>query len=317
MAEDKGKEEEKFDFTLEGEGLLTLGDARMLAVRTAAESPGDYGSTYQGVAMVFEVLESGEDADYYTVTLPVRPQGNFDGTAGQEQFLIGQDGTIAVRQVLSSIVRKGGGFPILPVAIGVVVVGIIAAVGAMFLISSSGGGRTTSTPNARSYYEKGEDYYEAENWVMAIGEYTTAIQMNPDYEDAYFSRGDSYYELGQDQNAINDLTKVIQLNPNHKSAYYNRGSSYRHLEQHQLAINDYTKDIQFDPDYPAYVNRAYSYSQLGQYQNAINDYTKAIQLDPGNAVAYNSRGISYDNLGQPKLADADATMACSLDSQYC
>ena len=73
MAEDNEKEEEKFDFTPEGEGLLTLGDARMLAVRTAAESPGDYGNTYQGVAMVFEVLESGEDGDYYTVTLSVRP----------------------------------------------------------------------------------------------------------------------------------------------------------------------------------------------------------------------------------------------------
>jgi hypothetical protein len=36
VAEDKGKEEEKFDFTAEGEGLLTLGDSRMLAVCTAA-----------------------------------------------------------------------------------------------------------------------------------------------------------------------------------------------------------------------------------------------------------------------------------------
>ena len=149
MAEDQGKEEEKFDFTPEGEGLLTLGDARMLAVRTAAESPGDYGNTYQAVAMVFEVAESGEDADYYTVTLSVRPQGNFIGTAGQEQFLIRQDGTIAVRQVLSlptktsaspaDTASKRGGFPILPVAIGVVIIGVIAAVGAMFLISSSGG----------------------------------------------------------------------------------------------------------------------------------------------------------------------------------
>jgi hypothetical protein len=37
VAEDKGKEEEeKFEFTPEGEGLLTLGDSRMLTVRTAA-----------------------------------------------------------------------------------------------------------------------------------------------------------------------------------------------------------------------------------------------------------------------------------------
>ena len=110
MAEDNGKEEEKFDFTAEGEGLLTLGDARMLAVRTAAESPGDYGRNFRNVTMVFEIAESGEEADYYTVTLSVRPQGNFVGTAGQEQFLIRQDGTITVRQVLTYPVSKGGGF---------------------------------------------------------------------------------------------------------------------------------------------------------------------------------------------------------------
>ena len=139
MAEDQGKEEEKFDFTPEGEGYISLAEARVLAVRTAVETPGDYGRQYRGVAMVFEVAESGEDEDFYTVTLSFRPQGRFDGTPGQEQFVIGKDGTIAVRQVLSSLVREGGGFPVLPVAIGVVIVGAIAAVGAFLLISSSGG----------------------------------------------------------------------------------------------------------------------------------------------------------------------------------
>ena len=139
MAEDQGKEEEKFDVTSEGEGYISLAEARVLAVRTAGETPGDYGRQYQGVAMVFEVAESGEDEDFYNITLSFRPQGSFDGTPGQEQFVIGKDGTIAVRQVLSSIVRKGGGFPVIPVAIGLVVVGAIAAVGAVFVMMGSGG----------------------------------------------------------------------------------------------------------------------------------------------------------------------------------
>ena len=107
MAEDEGKEEEKSDFTPEGEGDISLGDARILAVRTAAESPGDYGRDFLEVAMVFEVVESGEDGDHYNITLSVRPQGNFDGWRGEEQFLIGRDGTIAIRQILSFPVRKG------------------------------------------------------------------------------------------------------------------------------------------------------------------------------------------------------------------
>ena len=155
VAEDQGKEEEKFDFTSEGEGYISLSEARVLAMRTAMETPGDYGTQYQGVAMVFEVVESGEDDDYYTVVLSVRPQGNFDGTPGQEQLVVGKEGTIALRQVLSTPIqtsaspagtaRTGDGFPILPVAIGVVIIGIIAAVGAMAVImgSNGGGGRTT------------------------------------------------------------------------------------------------------------------------------------------------------------------------------
>ena len=120
MAEDNGKEEEKFDFTAEGEGYISLAEARVLAVRTAVEKPGDYGGRYQGVAMAFEVVESGEDDDYYNITLSFRPQGNFAGTPGQEQFVIGKDGTIAIRQVLSTP-RRGGNSPVLPVGIGLLI----------------------------------------------------------------------------------------------------------------------------------------------------------------------------------------------------
>jgi hypothetical protein len=340
MAEDKGKEEEKFDFTSEGEGYISLDEARVLAMRTAVASPGNYGSAYRGVDMVFDFVESIETDDYYMVTLSVRPQGNVDGTPGQEQFVIGKDGTIAVRQVLASPIGKGSAFPVLPVAIGVVIVGIIAAVGAVVVLMGPGGERVpvaavsptetpaptqppvptetlaptetpapdptftpmptytpyptptftpmptytpyptptprptytprpiptarvivvtptpiprprpTSTPNASSYYNKGEEYWAAENWVMAIGEYTKAIQVNPDLEDAY---------------------------------YY----------------------------------RAISYEMLDQYQNAFNDYNKAVLLDPDDAYNYNGRGNAYSNLGQTANANANKTRACSLDSQWC
>ena len=149
MAEDRGKEEEKFDFTPEGEGYISLDEARVLAMRTASATPGDYGRNFRRVTMVFEVVESTETEDHYTVTLSFRPQGSFDGTRGQEQFVIGKEGTIALRQVLSSPIQtsaspagtasKSGGFPLLPVAIGLVLVGAIAAIAAVFVMMSSGG----------------------------------------------------------------------------------------------------------------------------------------------------------------------------------
>ena len=75
MAEDQGKEEEKFDFTREGEavGYISLAQARVLAMQTAGETPVNYGSQYQGVPMVFQEMDDTETEDHYTITLSFRP----------------------------------------------------------------------------------------------------------------------------------------------------------------------------------------------------------------------------------------------------
>ena len=56
----------------------------MLAIQTARETPGEYGSQYQGVSMAFEVVQANEGEDYYDVTLAFRPQTAFSGLPGQE-----------------------------------------------------------------------------------------------------------------------------------------------------------------------------------------------------------------------------------------
>ena len=61
MVEEQGKqEEEKFDFTREGEalGYISMDQARVMAMRTASETPGAYGSAYRDVPMGFEVVDS-------------------------------------------------------------------------------------------------------------------------------------------------------------------------------------------------------------------------------------------------------------------
>ena len=82
MAEDQGKDEEKFDFTGEGEavGYISLAQAGVLAVQTARETPGDYGGQYQDISMAFEV-STGQDTedyeDFYTITCPSGPRATF------------------------------------------------------------------------------------------------------------------------------------------------------------------------------------------------------------------------------------------------
>ena len=142
MVQDEGKqEEEKFDFTREGEalGYISLDQARVLAMQTARQTPGEYGRRFGDIPMAFDVLAAEETEDYYEVTLSYRPQGQFPGTPGQEQFFIEKAGAVALRQVLS-LPALGGGrrFPVVPVAIGLVVVVIAVVAWIIFVGDRSG-----------------------------------------------------------------------------------------------------------------------------------------------------------------------------------
>ena len=61
-------------------------------MRTAAEEPGNYGQGLASSGMVYDVAEQKEGEDYYEITLSFRPEGNFAGTPGREQFSIAKDG---------------------------------------------------------------------------------------------------------------------------------------------------------------------------------------------------------------------------------
>ena len=103
MVDNDGKnDEEKLDFDSAGEapGYLSLDQAQVLAMRTALESPGAYGSRFRGTPMAFEAALAEESEDHYVITLSFRPQGEFAGTPGQEQFYVEKEGEVAVRQVL-------------------------------------------------------------------------------------------------------------------------------------------------------------------------------------------------------------------------
>ena len=95
--------------------------------------------------------------------------------------------------------------------------------------------RPTATPNARSYFDKGYEYTNSYEFKKAIGEYTKAIEMDPDFANAYSWRAWVYDEIRQYQNAINDYTKVIELDPDNSVTYNNRAVSYSLLGQNQNA----------------------------------------------------------------------------------
>lgn len=153
MVEDRSKEQEKFKSTPEDEdrAYISLDQARALAIRIAQKARGDYGSQFQDVTMVFDVLDAEQTEDRYIVTLTLQPQGAF--RPGREQFFIDSGGTMTARRVLT-VPRRMNRHTVLRGALGLVVVAVLVAVVTMFTVGAGCTGRlvgvvlTTVTPNS-------------------------------------------------------------------------------------------------------------------------------------------------------------------------
>ena len=137
MVDEEGKKEDKFDSAGEALGYISLEQARLVATRAAREDPGNYGRRYAGVRMVFEAVDQEEGEDYYVVTLSFRPEGDFSGRPGREQFFTEKEGAVADRQVLA--LPRARRLAVVSVAIGLVVVATAAAGGVLFATGTFGG----------------------------------------------------------------------------------------------------------------------------------------------------------------------------------
>jgi len=167
---------------------------------------------------------------------------------------------------------------------------------------------------AQASFDQGVKNINIRDYNSAIRDFSQAIQLNPNFNNAYFQRALAYYTLGNHNMAIADYNQVIRLNPNDSNTYNNRGNSYSALKNHNQAIADYTQSIRLDPNNAvAFRNRSTSYVDNNQYNMAIADATDAIRLSPNYAEAYNARGVAYERLGDFRRAKADYETALRLD----
>lgn len=150
--------------------------------------------------------------------------------------------------------------------------------------------------------------------AMAMQEFQTAIDMDPDRWKAIHNRGVSYALLGQFEDALKDFTRTVELKPEYANAWFNRGEIHYDLEKYQEAIGDYTHAIELKPDdYEVHIRRGHAHYQLRHFQEALNDYDRAVQLDGASAEALANRGDAHRRLKQWGEAAKDYQAAISLN----
>jgi Tfp pilus assembly protein PilF len=155
-------------------------------------------------------------------------------------------------------------------------------------------------------------------WENPVTLFTDVIEKNPGKAEVsmgYYNRGNEYFRLQNAEQAISDYTSAIEIYPEYKEAYYNRGLTYYLAGNNASAIADFTRSIAKKNDFTdAYINRAAAYRNTGMYELALSDLDSAILLKPG-ALAYLSRGVLlYSNFNNPDQACSDWNAAAQLGS---
>ena len=101
----------------------------------------------------------------------------------------------------------------------------------------------------------------------------------------YYNRGFDRAEAGDHYGAIADFTKAIQINPNDDDAFYNRGNSKSAIKDYYGSIYDYTNAIEIDSSQSdVFINRGLSRQNIGDKEGACSDWEKASSLGDKDGV---------------------------------
>jgi tetratricopeptide (TPR) repeat protein len=88
----------------------------------------------------------------------------------------------------------------------------------------------------------------AEHMERAVADYTSAIELNPQYAKAYNNRGNAHASLGDEEQAIGDYSSALELDATLSHAHFNRGLLLSRMGEYEKAIADLEMYLELLPE---------------------------------------------------------------------
>lgn len=145
------------------------------------------------------------------------------------------------------------------------------------------------------YIERGDARFLVHEFDQAVDDYTAAININNNLDDAYFGRGLALGRSGFIEDGIEDLGVFIKRNPKSSIAYTKRGVRYIWLGDMSSAKADLEMALKLDPrNAEAHDDIGVIFAKHGQYKEAAEHFMAAFGIDPTYQKAwYNMALVSY------------------------
>lgn len=160
--------------------------------------------------------------------------------------------------------------------------------------------------------------------LEAEGHLREAVKIHPLYKEAYLILGNCYNYLKRFDESVKAYTSALQLDPSYEEARnnlaitYQQGGRYFGEQQGNLqkAIQYLELAISMRPD-EFETNRllGVAYGLQGNAQKAVEFFTKATEIEPNNADAWFMLGTAYYSIGQAETGQQYHQKAIAIDPE--
>lgn len=171
---------------------------------------------------------------------------------------------------------------------------------------------------ARSYLEKGKEFYLRDEDRQAAEAFAEAIKLDPDLAEAHFRLGLTNDALGREKEAEEAYSKAVdsykkyfavdkndkdaEAHYNDAEAHYNLGQTYAGLRLYTEAVKEYRHATRLEPDDAAiYYDLGRALMRLAQYDEAAEAFAKSLELDPENYRAEDELAEAREGVKRIKM----------------
>lgn len=172
-------------------------------------------------------------------------------------------------------------------AIAIAIFALLVAGGLAFALGdTTGDDGDNNNGDASTFLSNGLFHLEAGDYEVAIGEFTSAIDVDPDNEEFYFHRGIAHINNGSDQVGQDDLQHYLDhaddINPD---AYYWVAIAAMNLEDNDTAISNLESALSYDySNWEYHLELGNAYYNVHDYDHALNAYSIYVELVNGENV---------------------------------
>ncbi len=175
---------------------------------------------------------------------------------------------------------------------------------------------STLGQNSKQFFKAGKKFSEINDFTNAIEQYTQAIKLDPNYEDAYLERAYAFEKNKQLKEAVSDFDKLISLEFNDEIVYFSAAKICYELE-------DYNKGLKFvklvleerKVKFDAYLLQTQMLLKTEDYSNAIASADIALNLQETAELHY-YKALAFEATNFQDIAESEYHSALRLKPNY-